>query len=131
MGWTLATGVGAALAVGDELVAPVVEGLAEVEGLALVFGGAVVVGAVGAAVSCAMPAVGAAAPPMPASTVFEAPGSGHIPVSIRYSRPPTARMSWSGVALPWAMTCDSRTWPSKFTRTSDGLIAPSAMPLRC
>ena len=39
-------------------------------------------------------------------------------------------MSWSGVADPWAMTCDSRTWPSKFTRTSDGLMAPSEMPLR-
>ena len=52
-------------------------------------------------------------------------------MSIRYSSAPIARMSWSGVAEPCAMTCESRTWPSKLTRTSDGLMAPSAIPLRC
>ena len=40
-------------------------------------------------------------------------------------------MSWSGVAEPWAMTCESRTWPSKFTRINVGCRAPRAMPLRC
>ncbi len=42
-----------------------------------------------------------------------------------------ARMSLSGVADACAMTCESRTWPSKLTRTSDGLMAPSAIPFRC